>query len=95
MTEQSELICFYNNLKAVLDNDNQVRLQAEANLKQYLTMPKKLLLYLVKIIQSSEEDYIRKLSSVLFKHYIALKEVSQIWNTLSQIDQDEIKKEIF
>ena len=94
MTEQSELICFYNSLKAVLSNDNQVRLQAETNLKQYLTMPKKLLLYLVKIIQSSEEDYIRKLSSVLFKHYIALKEVSQVWNTLSQVDQDEIKKEI-
>lgn len=94
MAEQSEIVDLYETLKNVLHNDNQIRTQAEAKLKQYLTVPHKLLLYLVKIMQSSEEDYIRKLSSVLFKQYIALQEVAKAWNSINPVEQEEVKKEI-
>ena len=94
MAQEAEIKELYTILKGILHNDNTVRLQAEAQLKQYLVIPQKLLLYLVRLMQISEEDYIRKLSSVLFKHYIALEEVSSMWNNIEPAQQELIKKEL-
>jgi len=92
--EETEMQDLYNILKAVLHNDNTVRQKAEEKLKGYLVVPQKLLLYLVKIMQSAPEDYIRKLSSVLFKHYIALEEASTLWKNIDPAQQNIIKTEL-
>ncbi len=90
-TEVKEL---YAILKGILNNDNSVRLQAEEKLKTYLVAPAKLLQYLVKLMQDAQEDYIRKLASVLFKHYIALEEASSFWGQIPFTQQEAIKTEI-
>ena len=94
MENKEEIMNLYNTLKNVLHNDNRVRMQAEANLKQYLAAPEKLLIYLVKIMQSSSEDYIRKLSSVLFKQYMGLNEAIKAWSAIHTTEQEEIKQQI-
>ena len=94
MSQETEVQELYTILKGILHNDNTVRMQAEEQLKKYLLAPQKLLLYLVKLMQISQEDYIRKLSSVLFKHYIALEEVSSLWNSVEVSHQEVIKVEL-
>ena len=78
----------------VLQNDNAIRIQAEERLKKYLVNPQKLLQYLVKLMQVSKEDHIKKLSSVLFKHYIALDEASSLWSQIEPTQQEVIKTEL-
>jgi hypothetical protein len=48
----------------------------------------------VKLIQEAQEDYVRKLGSVLFTHYIALEEVSSLWKQIPVPDQETIKTEL-
>jgi len=91
---QEEIKNLYDILRSVLHNDNKLRIEAEAKLRLYFAIPQKFLIYLINIMQFSQEDYIRKLSCVLFKQYVSHEEVLKKWNTISLSEQEEIKREI-
>lgn len=92
--ESKELDSLYTILKGILQNDNLLRKTAETQLKAWLNTPVKLLDSLAKLVQLSHEDYIKKLASVLFNHFLELEPVVQCWKNALPAQQHAVKADI-
>eukprot|EP00826_Nyctotherus_ovalis_P021889 TRINITY_DN1714_c0_g1_i2.p1 TRINITY_DN1714_c0_g1~~TRINITY_DN1714_c0_g1_i2.p1 ORF type:complete len:1100 (+),score=368.01 TRINITY_DN1714_c0_g1_i2:202-3501(+) len=94
MSIQGTVNDFYNILKNFLHNSNEIRALAEKQLKEYLAIPGKTLFFLIQLMQNSPEDFIRKLSSVLFKRFVAQDDFDKLWNAFRPEEQEAIKREL-
>lgn len=94
MAKEFNLNEFYNILKNFLSNSNEIRIQAEVQLKEYLAAPQKTLLFLINLMQTSTESYIRKLCSVLFRRFASEDNFNKLWATFQPVEQLAIKNEL-
>ena len=92
--EQGELMAVYTSLKEILQNDNTLRKKAEENFTRWFGNAQRLLLLLSRSIRLSSEDYIRRLASVLFKHFLAKSSVQNTWSSFPIKVREEIKSQL-